>query len=74
MTDSTEPEGSEFARGATTIMEVLNRARKSGFGGSFNVISADAVRCLECGCSSLARLWGSLGFIGWKVRQMLSTS
>jgi hypothetical protein len=58
MTDPTEPEGTEFARGATTLLEVLNQARASGFGGSFDVTSAEAVGCLQCGRSSPARLFG----------------
>jgi hypothetical protein len=57
MTDPTEPEGTEFARGATTLLEVLDQARASGFGGSFDVISAEAVGCLQCGRSSPARLF-----------------
>ncbi len=44
MTDTNGPEGDGFARGATTLMEVLDEARDSGFGGSFYVTSADAVR------------------------------
>jgi hypothetical protein len=58
MTNPAEPEGTEFARGATTLLEVLNQAQASGFGGSFNVTSADAVGCLQCGRSSPARLFG----------------
>lgn len=58
MTDSMGPDGAEFARGATTLMEVLDGARELGFGGSFEVTSADEVVCVECGCSSPARLFG----------------
>ncbi len=58
MTDADAPEGADLARGATTLMEVLDEARDSGFGGSFHVTSVDAVRCLECGESSPVRLFG----------------
>lgn len=58
MTDTNGPEGDGFARGATTLMEVLDEARDAGFGGSFHVTSADAVRCLECGDSAPVRLFG----------------
>ena len=52
----TVPEGNgvEFARGASTLIEVLEQAGASGFGGGFEVESSGVVSCAACGGSSPA--------------------